>query len=304
MNSFTNFSRKKWSQLSPIHHVKINKQDLEKINAHGDVLDMSDVYDVYLPLIGYLKIFIADKIAWRNEQADYFNIKPIKRPFIIGISGSVSVGKSTTSRLLRLLFQRIFPDLAVHRMTTDGFLYSNDELISKNLMQRKGFPESYNMELLNKFLTDVISGKSNVEYPLYSQGLSDIVPDKLGYVRNPDVLIIEGINTLQLPPNGNIVTSDFFDFSIYLDAPENLIEKWFIHRFEELLDQNKDNPDNYYYKWANSDRKKAIEAAKKVWTDIDLVNLHEYIAPTALRANIILHKGENHRVNAIDLRRY
>lgn len=304
MNPFIRFSRKKWAALSPIKHVKVSEEELKKINSHGDVLNIDDVREVYLPLVAYLHIFLENGIDWRREQEDFLNINPIKRPFIIGVSGSVSVGKSTMSRLLRLLLQRTLPDLKVQRMTTDGFLYSNNELEKKGLRERKGFPESYDMKKLTDFLNQVINGKQDVTYPLYSQAISDIVPNKIGHVHQPDILIIEGINTLQLPPVGTVVTSDYFDFSIYLDADEQLIESWFIHRFEELLELNKNNPENYYYHWANIDRSEAIAAAKKVWKTVDLVNLHEYIKPTKIRANIILHKTTNHHIDSIDLRRY
>ncbi len=156
-------------------------------------------------------------------------------PFIIGISGSVAVGKSTTARLLQLLLSRTYPELKVHLMTTDGFIYPNEELKRRNLMPRKGFPESYDMALLSNFLRDVLSGKSDIVYPLYSQELSDIVPGKYGHVKNPDVLIIEGINTLQLPESGQVVTSDFFDFSIYIDAEEDLIENGTCNALEKYL---------------------------------------------------------------------
>ncbi|MFC2695083.1 MAG: type I pantothenate kinase, partial [Lactobacillus sp.] len=222
----------------------------------------------------------------------------------IGMSGSVAVGKSTTARLLQVLLQRFFPQWRVHLMTTDGFLYANSELERRNLMARKGFPESYDMDLLRNFLSDVAVGKKDVAYPLYSQALSDIVPGKYGHVRQPDILIMEGINTLQLPANGQIVTSDFFNFSLYIDADEDLVEKWFMQRFEKLLDLNQNNPDNFYYEWANGPRTKALQMAEETWQMVNLVNLREYIAPTKPRANLILHKTIGHKIDAIYLRRY
>ncbi|MCI1943554.1 MAG: type I pantothenate kinase, partial [Lactobacillus sp.] len=240
----------------------------------------------------------------QRERTGFLQIQPRKRPFIIGISGSVAVGKSTTARLLQLLLQRFWPHSQVHLMTTDGFLYSNAELQRRHLMERKGFPESYNMQLLADFLTDVASSKEDVVYPLYSQSLSDIIPGKYGHVKQPDVLIIEGINTLQLPENGQVVTSDFFDFSIYIDAAENLIESWFMNRFVKLLDLNKDDPTNFYYEWANGPREKALQMAEETWQMVNLVNLREYIAPTKSRANLILHKCTGHKIDSIYLRDY
>ena len=167
---------------------------------------------------------------------------------------------------------------------------------------RKGFPESYDMALLSNFLRDVLSGKSDIVYPLYSQELSDIVPGKYGHVKNPDVLIIEGINTLQLPESGQVVTSDFFDFSIYIDAEEDLIEKWYMQRFRKVLKLNKNKPDNFYYKMANGPLEDAIQLAEETWQMVNLVNLREYIAPTKERASLILHKTDGHLIDRIYLR--
>ncbi|MCT7691092.1 MAG: type I pantothenate kinase, partial [Lactobacillus crispatus] len=195
-----------------------------------------------------------------------------------------------------------YPELKVHLMTTDGFIYPNEELKRRNLMPRKGFPESYDMALLSNFLRDVLSGKSDIVYPLYSQELSDIVPGKYGHVKNPDVLIIEGINTLQLPESGQVVTSDFFDFSIYIDAEEDLIEKWYMQRFRKVLKLNKNKPDNFYYKMANGPLEDAIQLAEETWQMVNLVNLREYIAPTKERASLILHKTDGHLIDRIYLR--
>lgn len=304
MKSFTHFSRRKWANLNPNLNIQVSHEELEKINSHGDVLSIADVRQVYEPLVAYIGIMFEQSKKAEKSKADFLKQAMTKRPFIIGISGSVSVGKSTTSRLLRLLLHRTYPDLKIQRMTTDGFLYTNNELKVKNLMSRKGFPESYNMQRLNDFLTDVVRGKEDIVYPLYSQGISDIVPDKFGHVLSPDILIIEGINTLQLPPNGTIVSSDFYDLSIYLDADEDLIESWFLSRFNELMEQNKNNPDNYYYHWAHSNRKEAINAAKEVWQSVNLVNLREFIAPTKTRANVVLHKTRGHHIDSVYLRCY
>ncbi|KRL63379.1 type I pantothenate kinase [Lactobacillus psittaci] len=304
MKTFTEFERNDWANLNPGLNLEISTDELAKINSHGDVLQIDDVREVYESLVEYIEVCFKQYLAEKLAKEVFLKKDISHRPFIIGISGSVSVGKSTTSRLLRLLLQKAYPELKIQRMTTDGFLYSNSELQARHLMSRKGFPESYNMRRLNDFLTDLVRGKKDIVYPLYSQAISDIIPDKFGHVQNPDILIIEGINTLQLPPNGTVVTSDFFDFSIYLDADEDLIEKWFLNRFEELMDQNKNNPENYYYHWANSPRKEAIAAAKEVWQAIDLVNLREYIAPTKSRANVILHKTVGHKIDKVYLRAF
>ncbi|MBA1394219.1 type I pantothenate kinase, partial [Lactobacillus sp. XV13L] len=220
----------------------------------GDVVDLADVQEIYASLIAYLHLVYREKCNLQEKQRAFLGQNITGAPFIIGISGSVAVGKSTTARLLQVLLSRTYPELKVHLMTTDGFLYPNQELKRRHLFDRKGFPESYDMNMLSNFLKDVLSGKEDIAYPLYSQDLSDIVLGQYGHVRRPDILIIEGINTLQLPTNGQIVTSDFFDFSIYIDAEEDLIEKWFMQRFVRVLELNKNNPDNFYYEMANGPR--------------------------------------------------
>lgn len=304
MNKFEYFDRQRWSKLAQTHQLNITSSELAALKSLGDKIDLKDVEQIYLPLLSYLKIFLESRRALNRQRLAFLQLPEHNSPFIIGISGSVAVGKSTTARLLQVLLQRFFPQWRVHLMTTDGFLYANSELERRNLMARKGFPESYDMDLLRNFLSDVAVGKKDVAYPLYSQALSDIVPGKYGHVRQPDILIMEGINTLQLPANGQIVTSDFFNFSLYIDADEDLIEKWFMQRFEKLLDLNQNNPDNFYYEWANGPRTKALQMAEETWQMVNLVNLREYIAPTKPRANLILHKTIGHKIDAIYLRRY
>ena len=214
MDDFTEIGRKQWSSLSNGNEY-ISANELTDLAALGDVIDMNDVNEIYIPLVKFLHLFAQHKKMLSQLQSHFIGVDEINHPFIIGISGSVAVGKSTTARLLQILLKRCYSNLHVQLMTTDGFLYPNSELEKRRLMSRKGFPESYNMKLLCDFLSDVTSGKENVYYPLYSQELSDIVPGKYGVISQPDVLIIEGINTLQLPPNGVVVTSDFFDCSIY-----------------------------------------------------------------------------------------
>ena len=303
MDDFTKISRRQWSKLSTDNKY-ITADELNKLVALGDVIDTADVNEIYIPLIKDLHLFAQHKKMLSKLQDHFMGRDEIKHPFIIGISGSVAVGKSTTARLLQTLLKRCYPDLHIQLMTTDGFLYPNQELEKRRLMSRKGFPESYNMKLLCDFLSDVTSEKSIVYYPLYSQELSDIVPGKYGKITQPDILIIEGINTLQLPPNGVVVTSDFFDFSIYIDANEDLIETWFMQRFKHLLKINKHNPDNYYYAWANGPLDVAVNRAERIWQTVDLVNLREYIAPTRSRANVILHKNHGHRIDSIYVRHY
>lgn len=304
MKNYLQFNRDQWASFSAGDQVKISQDELTKIKSLGDVVNLTDVREIYGSLIKYLYLVYQEKSALQNQQREFLHENVAAAPFIIGISGSVAVGKSTTARLLQVLLSRTYPDLKVHLMTTDGFIYSNQELKRRNLFERKGFPESYNMNLLTNFLQDVMSGKEDIVYPLYSQELSDIVPGEYGHVKQPDILIIEGINTLQLPTNGQIVTSDFFDFSIYIDAAEELIEEWFMQRFVRVLELNKNNPNNFYYKMANGPREDALQLAQETWQMVNLVNLREYIAPTKQRASLVLHKTEGHLIDQIYLRHF
>ena len=304
MKNYLRFNRDEWASFSSNDAVRITKDELAKIKSLGDVINLTDVQEIYGSLINYLYLVYQEKRTLQQKQSEFLKQHVLAAPFIIGISGSVAVGKSTTARLLQVLLSRTFPGLNVHLMTTDGFIYPNEELKRRGLFDRKGFPESYNMNLLSDFLKDVLSGKENIAYPLYSQELSDIVPGKYGHVKQPDILIIEGINTLQLPTNGQIVTSDFFDFSIYIDADEELIEKWFMQRFERVLEMNKTDPTNFYYEMANGPRTDAIQLAQDTWQMVNLVNLREYIAPTKQRASLILHKTTGHKIDEIYLRQF
>ncbi|RVU70684.1 MULTISPECIES: type I pantothenate kinase [Lactobacillus] len=305
MKNYFNFTRDEWAAIRPVDHKPdITKEELAQVKSVGDVIDLNDVHEIYTTLINYLHLMYKAKRTVQAAQINFLQQKHKVAPFIIGISGSVAVGKSTTARLLQLLLSRTYPELKVQLMTTDGFLYPNDVLKRKNLMSRKGFPESYDMQLISNFLVDVLSGKEDIVYPLYSQELSDIVPNKFGHVKRPDILIIEGINTLQLPESGQVVTSDFFDFSIYIDAPEDLIEKWYMQRFEKIMEINKNKPENFYYDLANGPRDAALQLAEETWQMVNLVNLREYIAPTRTRASLILHKTDGHLIDQIYLKKF
>ena len=216
----------------------------------------------------------------------------------------MAVGKSTTARLMQTMLQQKYPELTIELMTTDGFLWPTKDLVEKGILHRKGFPESYDMESLVNFLLDIKTGEEAVEAPVYSHEIYDIIPNEKQVIYPPDILIVEGINVLQLPPNREIYVSDFFDWSIYVDAEENLIEKWYLERFELLMERAKTQPDNFYYQFAIGDREEAIAMAKDVWKKTNLKNLKEYILPTKGRADFILHKTYGHHIDYVQVKKY
>ena len=296
------FDRTAWQNLSNRAELPLTQQKLADIKALNDRISLEDVQDVYVPLVRLLQKKYADFEKWNRDKLDFLQIPVKKTPFIVGISGSVAVGKSTTARLLQVLLSNWFSDLKTQLITTDGFLYPNAELKRRHLMSRKGFPESYNMKELIHFLNAVKTGQKQIKVPKYSHQVYDVIKDEYDVIDQPDILIVEGINVLQLPANETIYVSDFFDWSIYVDAEADLIEKWFLERFGVLLDTAFHDPSNYYYQYAQMPREEAFAYAKKIWRDIDLKNLKEYILPTRFRADMILHKTEGHVMDNILVR--
>ncbi|GAA6237395.1 type I pantothenate kinase [Apilactobacillus micheneri] len=303
INYYT-FKKDEWKNFYHTQSVPLTKESLKQIKAFNDQISLQDVKDVYIPIVHLLDLCTQNFNDWQKTKTQFLDKENRKVPFIIGISGSVAVGKSTTARLLEVLLSHFFPEKKVQLITTDGFLYNTKELERRGIMQQKGFPESYDMKALINFLNEVKSGKPNVKAPVYSHEVYDIIPNRYDIIDRPDILIIEGINTLQLPSNQQIYVSDFTDFSIYIDADDDLIEKWYLDRFKKLMDTAFQNPSNYYYELAHSNSDKAVQMAKDVWQSINLPNLKENIKPTKTRADLIIHKGEEHRIDNILLRKY
>ena len=295
--------RSEWREFYKDHIVPLSKQELDHIKSLNDRISLSDVKEIYMPLVHLLKLKMQTHQQMQAKQAQFLGIKPQKVPFILGIAGSVAVGKSTAARLLQNLLSELYPTKQVRLITTDGFLYPTAELKRRNLLTKKGFPESYDMPLLINFINDVKNGLP-AKAPVYSHEIYDIIEGRFDLIEQPDILIVEGINVLQLPSNQRIYVSDFFDFSIYVDASEELIKQWYLERFEMLLERAKNEPYNYYYSYAKGERKQALEKAKDVWEKINHKNLQEYILPTKNRADLILTKGKNHLVNELYLRKY
>ena len=299
---FEKISRKTWQNLHRKTTPPLTQKELNSIKSFNDKISLQDVTDVYLPLTNLIQIYKRSKEDLAFSKGIFLQ-KAIKRqPFIIGVSGSVAVGKSTTSRLLQILLSRTFSNATVELVTTDGFLYPNAHLEEQKLLKRKGFPESYNMELLLDFLDNIKNGQ-NYQIPVYSHEIYDIVPDKKQSVTAADFVIVEGINVFQNPQNERLYMTDFFDFSIYVDAEVENIETWYLDRFKKLLTLAKEEPTNYYHPFTSQPENKVMEFAQNVWKSINLVNLQDYIEPTRNRAEIILHKTENHEIDEIYLKK-
>ncbi len=300
--NFDNISRKTWQELHRKTQPLLTAEELESIKSLNDNISIQDVVEVYLPLISLIQIYKNAQENLSFSKSIFLKKEVSKRPFIIGISGSVAVGKSTTSRLLQLLLSRTFKDSKVEMVTTDGFIYPNETLIEQNILDRKGFPESYNMELLLNFLDTVKNGMV-AEIPVYSHEIYDIVPDQKQIIDTPDFLIVEGINVFQNQKNKRLYMTGYFDFSIYIDAEIENIEKWYLERFESLLELAKTDKNNYYNRFVGIPHQEVIELAKNTWKSINLVNLEKYIEPTRNRAELILHKTIDHKVDKIYLKK-
>ena len=305
MNEFINFdniSRKAWQELHQTTQPLLTVEELESIKSLNDNINIQDVVEVYLPLVSLIQIYKNAQENLSFSKSIFLKKEVSNRPFIIGISGSVAVGKSTTSRLLQLLLSRTFKDSKVDMVTTDGFIYPNHVLIERNMLERKGFPESYNMELLLNFL-DTVKNGMKAQIPVYSHKIYDIIPNQKQTIDCPDFLIVEGINVFQNQKNKRIYMTGYFDFSIYIDAENDNIEKWYLERFASLLELAKTDKNNYYHRFVDMSQGEALALAKKTWETINLVNLKKYIEPTRNRAELILHKAVDHKIDNIYLKK-
>lgn len=303
-NTFYIFDRNEWKDLHTNGKFSMTDEELEALASLNDNVSLKDVREIYVPLASVLDVFIK---SYNNQQWNLnrlLDVSPKKVPYVIGIAGSVAVGKSTLARLLQTILSEYYKNKQVDLITTDGFLYPNEILEKKGLMERKGFPESYDMHRLISFMGDVKSGKEDIKVPKYSHDVYNIVEGEFQTINQPDILIVEGINTLQLPANEKIYASDFFDFSFYVDAEPENIEKWYLQRFGILVDTAFKDPDNFYNIFADVKRSEAFAYAKKIWKTVNLQNLENYILPTRFRADVILHKTTDHYIDQILLRKH
>ena len=299
---FEKISRQTWQNLHRKKNPPLTESELNSIKSFNDKISLQDVTDVYLPLTNLIQIYKRSKEDLAFSKGIFLQKEIKRQPFIIGVSGSVAVGKSTTSRLLQILLSRTFTNATVELVTTDGFLYPNKTLIESGILNRKGFPESYNMELLLDFLDRIKNGQ-NYKIPVYSHEIYDIVPNEKQEIKAADFVIVEGINVFQNPQNERLYMTDFFDFSIYVDAEVENIESWYLDRFKKLLALAKHDTNNYYHRFTTQPEEEVMALAHNIWETINLVNLLDYIEPTRNRAEVILHKAKNHEIDEIYLKK-
>ncbi len=302
-DGYLKFSREDWAALREATPLTLQQADLEVLRGLNDPIDLDEVADVLLPLTRLLNLHIAAARALAHVTDEFLARPPAETPYVIAIAGSVAVGKSTFARALRLLLSRWPDHPRVELVTTDGFLHPTRVLVERNIMRRKGFPESYDLPRMVQFLADVKSGEPEVDAPVYSHMSYDIVPGEVQTVRRPDVLIFEGLNVLQPNPEASTVVSDFFDFSIYLDAEEDDVQAWYVERFLKLQRTAFQNPASYFHHYKDLGPGAATHVGLGIWRDINLVNLRENIFPTRTRANLVLRKNAEHAINEIWLKR-
>ncbi len=308
ISPYLEFTEQQWAKLRDGMPMTLSATEVEQLQSLNDPVPLEQVESIYLPLSRLLAYYVETTVDLHGVTSRFLNVKERKAPFIIGIAGSVAVGKSTTARLLKALLGRWPVNPTVELITTDGFLYPNSVLESEGLMQRKGFPESYDRTKLLKFLFDIKAGHSKVTAPVYSHLTYDVIKNEVATFDQPDILIVEGLNVLQtskLPKDGKAIpfVSDYFDYSIYLDADEEVLRQWYVERFMKLRVTAFCDSKSYFHRYSQISDDEAIEIATKLWTEINLVNLHENILPTRPRASLILSKQQNHRIERVAMRR-
>ena len=300
---FERFDREQWALLRAQTPLTIREKDLEALRGINEQVDLDEVAAIYLPLTRLLNLYVSATQNLHRVSSTFLGTIAPKLPYVIGIAGSVAVGKSTLARILQALLSRWPEHPRVELVTTDGFLFPNSELEARGIMDRKGFPESYDTRRLLDFLRAVKSGEPEVNVPVYSHIIYDVLPDRYEIVHQPDILILEGLNVLQVDSRANEFVSDYFDFSIYLDAQEVLVESWFVERFHALRRTVFQDPESFFRHFADLTEQQAEALAHQIWETINGRNLRENIAPTKGRASLVIEKGDDHRVTDVFLRK-
>ncbi|WP_404400900.1 type I pantothenate kinase [Pelagibacterium halotolerans] len=305
---YLTFSMAEWARLRADEPMTLDAEDVDHLRALNDPISLAEAEEVYLPLTRLLSFYVEAVQAVHIASTRFLGHNGAKVPFVIGVAGSVAVGKSTTARILRALLRRWPSSPKVDLVTTDGFLHPNAVLKDRGLMERKGFPESYDRAAFVNFLARIKSGEPSVSAPTYSHLVYDVLPDERIWIEKPDILIVEGLNILQpgeLPKTGKpiVFASDFIDFSIYIDAEEEVLEDWYVERFMKLRQTAFRDPKSFFRRFAELTEDEAVSTAKDIWRSINLANLRENILPTRGRADLILEKGRDHAIHQVALRK-